>query len=147
MQTKHSNVPASYLVLIKEGKILLLLRHNTGYEDGKYSFIAGHVEKGESFTKAVIREAYEEAGIIVQEKDLQVAHIMHRKSKDSERVDVFFTSDKWEGALKNKEPEKCKELAWHDLHNLPKNVIPYIQKVIDHLKENIHYSELGWNEA
>ncbi len=142
---KNQNITASYLVLLKEGKILLLLRQNTGYEDGNYSFVAGHVEKGESFTKAAIREAYEEAGITVDEKDLRVAHIMHRKSKDSERVDVFFMVDRWEGKIENKEPSKCLELSWHPIENLPQNVIPYIRKVIAHLQENIQYSELGWN--
>ena len=63
MKVYNQNIPAAYLVLIKEKKILLLRRFNTGYEDGNYSFIAGHVEKSESFTACIIREAKEEANI------------------------------------------------------------------------------------
>ena len=57
MKTRHTNIPASYLVLFDHNKVLLLRRFNTGYEDGNYSLIAGHVEEGETFTKCIIREA------------------------------------------------------------------------------------------
>ena len=59
MKERNLNVPASYLVLMKDHKVLLLQRANTGYHDGDYSIIAGHVEKDETFTDAVIREARE----------------------------------------------------------------------------------------
>ena len=34
-----------YLVLERDGKVLLSLRENTGYEDGKWSLVAGHAEE------------------------------------------------------------------------------------------------------
>jgi 8-oxo-dGTP pyrophosphatase MutT (NUDIX family) len=141
---RNRNVPASYLVLFKNNKVLLLKRFNTGYEDGNYSFIAGHVDKGETFTQAIIREAYEEADIKFKSNDLKVIHVMHRKSIDSQRVDVFFTADKWEGKIKNKEPNKCLDLSWFGLDNLPRNIIPYIKEVINKIKRNIFYCEYGW---
>jgi NADH pyrophosphatase NudC (nudix superfamily) len=58
-KTRHQNIVAAYLVLKKKNKVLLLKRHNTGYEDGNYSVIAGHVEPGESFRQTIIREAQE----------------------------------------------------------------------------------------
>jgi 8-oxo-dGTP diphosphatase len=51
----NETIPASYLILFRDGKILLLKRANTGYEDGNYSVIAGHVEPGENFTQCIIR--------------------------------------------------------------------------------------------
>ena len=144
MKKRHKNIPASYLVLFKEDKVLLLKRFNTGYEDNKYSFIAGHVDAGETFTQAIIREAFEEAGIKLLEKDLKILHVMHRKSIDSERVDIFFTANKWTGDLKNKEPHKCSELKWFEMNKLPENVIPYIRKVIQNIKSKKIYSEFGW---
>lgn len=144
MKIRHKNIPASYLILFQNNKVLLLKRFNTGYEDNKYSFIAGHVDEGETFTEAIIREAFEEAGIKIFEKDLKVMHVMHRKSVDSERVDIFFTVKKWMGNLENMETDKCSELDWFDMENLPENVIPYIRKVIENIKNKIFYSEFGW---
>lgn len=143
----NETIPASYLVPIINGKILLLQRTNTGYMDGMYSFIAGHVEPGESFTQCVIREAKEEAGISIDPDDLEVVHIMHRDSRQKSanlRVDVFFSAKKWEGEIQNMEPEKCTDLSWFDLNDLPSNIIPYIKKVIGRIQASISYSEDGW---
>ncbi|KKT86389.1 MAG: NUDIX hydrolase, partial [Microgenomates group bacterium GW2011_GWA1_Microgenomates_45_10] len=60
---RHRIIPASYVILQRENKILLQRRYNTGYEDGNYSFVSGHVEQGESYINAIIREAKEEAGV------------------------------------------------------------------------------------
>lgn len=151
---RNKIIPASYLVLIKNNKILLQRRFNTGFQDGKYSLVAGHVDRGENFTSAIVREVKEEAGIIFKPEDLQVAHVMHRDSRIdypqgvnegiNERIDVFFTAEKWEGNLKNMEPDKCDDLSWFDLNNLPENIIPYIRQALDCINKKIFYSELGW---
>ena len=60
---RNKNIPASYIILFKDNKVLLQRRFNTGYEDGNYSIVAGHVDPGESFTKYIIRkEFYSELG-------------------------------------------------------------------------------------
>lgn len=144
---RHTNIPASYLVLIRDKKILLLRRFQTGFEDGKYSVVAGHVDPGENFTQCIIREAYEEAGIILKKEDIKVSHIMHRDSRPpegNERVDVFFTADKWKGEIINAEPEKCDDLSWFDIDHLPENTISYISEAIRHIIKGIPYSEFGW---
>jgi 8-oxo-dGTP pyrophosphatase MutT (NUDIX family) len=46
---------AVHLFLIKDEKVLLLRRFNTGYEDGNYSVIAGHLEGNENYLQAMIR--------------------------------------------------------------------------------------------
>jgi len=148
MSKTHTNVPASYLVLFRENKTLLLRRFQTGYEDGKYSVVAGHVDPGENFTQCIIREAKEEAGITLKREDLKVCHIMHRDShwaEDRERVDVFFTTDRWEGNISNMEPEKCDDLSWFDLDNLPENMIPYIRDTLHNISKGISYCEYGWS--
>jgi mutator protein MutT len=145
---RYKAVPASYLILIKDNKILMQRRFNTGYEDGKYSLPAGHVDAGENFTQCVVREIKEEIGITLKAEDVKVAHTMHRNSAEGEignRIDVFFTAEKWEGNIENKEPQKCDDLSWFDLDNTPENVIPYIKHVIDCIKNNVFYSEFGWD--
>lgn len=147
MISKHKNIPASYLLLLKNNQILLLKRHNTGYEDGNYSLIAGHVEEGETFTDAIIREAYEEANIKLKAQDLKVVHVMHRKSIDSERVDVFFTASKWQGKIENKEADKCSELLWVDIIKIPQNTVSCIKEAVQNTRNKIFYSEYGWGKT
>ena len=149
MKIRHCNIPAAYLALIKDNKILLLRHYNTGHEDGNYSMVAGHVDAGETFTECIIREAEEEAGILLEPKNLKVAHVMHRNANPGEqfeRVDVFFVADSWCGKIINKEPHKCDDLTWFDLKNLPEAVIPYIRQAVDGICKEIYYSEYGWGE-
>lgn len=153
---RNKEVPAAYAVLLKDGKILLAKRFNTGYMDGYYSLPAGHVEKGETFTQCIVRETKEEIGIDLKPEDLKTGHMMHRDSRaDSpqgvaegvnERIDVFFTAEKWGGEVKNMEPEKCDDLSWFDLNNLPENTIPYVRKAIECIKNKEFYSEFGWDK-
>ncbi|PIR98401.1 MAG: NUDIX hydrolase [Candidatus Colwellbacteria bacterium CG10_big_fil_rev_8_21_14_0_10_41_28] len=148
MKTYHKITCAAYLLPEKEGKILLLRRYNTGYEDGNYSVVAGHVDEGESILQTMIREAKEEAGIDIDEKDLELVHVMHRMkaSEKDERVDFFFRCKNWLGEIKNMEPHKCDDLSWFELSNLPDNVIPYIKEALNLIDRGQLYSEFGWND-
>lgn len=146
-QTRHQNIVAAYLVLKKQNAVLLLKRKNTGYEDGNYSVVSGHVESGESFRQTIIREAKEEANIMITEADILQTHVQHRKSSwdQSERVDVYFLIEKWNGDVTNNEPEKCESLEWHSIENLPDNTIECVKIALQALFSNIEYSEIGWN--
>lgn len=139
-------IPAVYLILIRDNKILMLRRQNTGFEDGNYSLIAGHVDENEGPTRAVSREASEEAGIHILPENIRLAHVMYRKKPDEERIDFFFIADAWEGEPRNLEPEKCDDLSWFPLDNIPENTIPHVRDVIEnHLVNKRAYSEFGLN--
>ncbi len=146
MTNRHKNIVASYLVLIKDNKVLLSKRQNTGYSDGEYSVVAGHLEPGETFTKAIIREAKEEAGIDLDQEKLVVLHVQHCKSdiNASERVHVYFTAKKWKGKIINKEAQKCEYFKWFGFDNLPSNIVPHVREAILNIKKNVFYSEQGW---
>lgn len=132
-----------HLLLIKDGKIVLLKRANTGYEDGKYGLIAGHADGDETATEAMVREAREEAGIEINPQDLEFRLVMHRKT-DREQVGFFFTAREYNGEPHNAEPEKCSELDWFALGNLPESIIPYIKKSIECIDKGVKYYEFGW---
>ncbi|QXJ29260.1 hypothetical protein J5U23_02129 [Saccharolobus shibatae B12] len=144
---RHPQILSVHLFLLKEGKILLQLRKNTGYMDGWWSVIAGHVEARESATSAMIREAMEEAGIKLSREDLVLIHVMHR-FENQERVDFFFKAIKWIGESTIKEPNKAEALRWFELGKLPENLVPYVRQAIDLglLKGQI-YSEFGWEKT
>lgn len=136
-------IASSYLLLIRDGKILLSRRFNTGYEDGNYSLPAGHIEDNESLTAGGAREIFEEIGMRVKPKDLELVHVMHRKENDI-RMDFFFTAKTDIQMPVNKEPNKCDDLRWFPLTKLPANTIPYIRHAIECYQKNIFYSEFGW---
>ena len=137
---------AVYLALIKKGEVLLLERQNTGFEDGNFGLVAGHVENTETVTNAIIREAGEEAGITISPDDLTFFHIMQRASiKDRIYVDFFFSAENWKGKIINMEPAKCNRLKWFPINNLPDNTIPYIKLVLqNHLNNLTVFSEYGF---
>jgi 8-oxo-dGTP diphosphatase len=140
-------IPACYLMLLDGSKILLSRRYNTGYEDGNYSLVAGHVDQEESFTECMIREANEEAGITLHSQDVTFSHLMHRNRDTSEkvgRVDIFFIVRKWQGEVVNKEPNKCDDLSWFELDALPDNLIHHVRVAIEKSLKSESYSEDGF---
>lgn len=136
-------IASGFLMLIKNGKILLIRRAHTGYHDGDYSLPAGHVENNESVMDSTVRESFEEIGIRVNQKDLIFVHALHNKENDI-RLFFFFRAKRWSGEPYNKEPEKCSDFQWFPLKKLPLNTIPYIRQAIQSYQKKIVYSERGW---
>lgn len=132
-----------HLVLIKDGQVLLLKRDNTGYEDGNYSVVAGHVDGDETARQAMCREASEEAGLSIEPTDLRMSHVIHRMETE-ERVSFFFSPVAWQGEPWNREPHKCSELAWYPVEAMPTNMIPYVRHAIEQVLSGNQYSEYGW---
>ncbi len=141
--TRFKLILSVYLFFIKDGKILLLRRANTGYEDGNYGVPSGHADGGEPAKEAACREGLEEANVKVDPKTIKPAHFMHRHQED-ERFDAFFAVEEWEGEPTNSEPEKCDDLSWFPLDNLPDNTIPYVRQAIERYQKGEPYSEFGW---
>ncbi|WP_182629415.1 NUDIX hydrolase [Clostridium chromiireducens] len=140
MSKKRFQMPvAVHLLLIREGKILLLRRFNTGYEDGNYSVVAGHSDGNEDVKSAMIREARVE----IKPNNIKFASVMHRKL-DDERIDFFFTADSWDGEITNMEPQKCDDLSWFEIDDLPYNVIPYIKRAIENYIAGVQFDIYGW---
>ena len=138
-------IASVYLLFKKDDNILLLRRANTGYEDGNYGLVAGHLDQGESLREAAVREAKEESGVDIELSDLVLKTTMHRR-QDDERVDYFFEVTHWEGEIINTEPDKCDDLSWFPMTNLPENVIPYIKQAIEASRDNVIYTEFGWDK-
>lgn len=136
-------IASVYLIIIRNNRVLLLRRQNTGYEDGNYGLPAGHVEDNESITSALSREVKEEIGLDIKPEEATLVHVMHRKEKDI-RADFFFTAQNIQGEPKNMESEKCDDLSWFPLNKLPKNIIHYIKIAIQSSQERKIYSEKGW---
>ena len=137
-------IPEVHLILERDNQLLLLRRYNTGYEDGNYSLVAGHVDGGETFAAAMVREAWEEAGLELVGSQLELMHTMHRLS-DTERLSLFFRAVEWQGEPRNVEPHKCDDLSWFNRHTLPENMVPYIRAALGYFEQGKPYSEFGWS--
>jgi 8-oxo-dGTP diphosphatase len=135
---------AAYLILVKDGQVLLLRRANTGYQDGNYSLVAGHLDGAETAKQCIIREAKEEANLKLRPADLEVVHVMHEYRTDKEYIDIYLKTKTWEGDITNMEPDKCDELKWYSLENLPNNIIPKVKLALENTKKKIFYGEIGW---
>ena len=127
----------------EEDKVLLLLREKTGWQDGNYGLISGHVEHNEGAMQAMVREALEEGGIEIDPSDLKFVHVMHRRS-DRIYSDFFYECRKWKGLVENREPDKCGGLVFVSEKELPHNTIPYILQAIRCVSKGENYSEMGW---
>lgn len=135
-------VAAAYVALMREGpggrdEVLLLLRDGTGYMDGYWAMPAGHVDPGESMHEAAVREAAEEAGVLVDAGDLTPVTVLHRFERGGppveQRVDAFFTARRWSGVPALQEAEKAAAMGWFPVDELPEPVVPHERLVLDAL--------------
>jgi len=132
-----------HLLFFREDQVLLLRRFNTGYADGQYSVPAGHLDGGETVLAAAVREGGEETGLRLEEGNIAFSSVVHRYDAD-ERVDFFVHIRSWQGEPVNTEPDKCDELCWVPVEELPENVIPYVRKAIQNHRDGIPFDEFGW---
>jgi len=125
---RFSLVPAAYVALVQDGRVLLQQRQNTGYMDGHWSFsAAGHLERDESVHAAAVREVYEELGVRIREVDLEPVCTIHRRQSErdgGQRVDFFFTVSSWSGEPTVSEPERSGGIRWVELSALPGPLVP-----------------------
>lgn len=140
-------IPEVSVIIRKHNKILFVLREKTGYADGMYALPGGHVEPGENFTDAGVRESLEEVNVSTTRADLKPLITMQRlgRGADDVRVGVVFEATKWSGEPKSMEPERHGPIAWFDADNLPYDKIMSFQAACLKAIATGHiYSELGW---
>ncbi|WP_308121786.1 NUDIX hydrolase [Actinotalea ferrariae] len=131
-------VAASYVVLRRQDEVLLQRRRGTGYMDGLWGLLAGHVDAGESVVDAAVREAHEEGAVGIEPSDLVPLTTLHRFEPGGpaveQRCDVFFETRRWAGEPRIAEPTNAAEMAWFPLDDLPDDVVPHERLVLDHLR-------------
>jgi 8-oxo-dGTP diphosphatase len=140
-------VPSVFAAIIKDGKVLLLRRSNTGWMDGYYDLPAGHLEDQERLKDGAIRELKEEAGLDARPEDLQLIHVhQNHHVPESPHYGFIFLVKKWSGEAKLMEPNKSDDMGFFPLDKLPTKITPYVKDALDRLgaeEVTFSYNEPG----
>ena len=123
------NVELTVLCLIQDGNRLLL--QNRVKEDWKgYTFPGGHVEAGESFVDAVVREMKEETGLEILNP--RIVGIKQFPITDGRYIVLLFKATEFIGTVVSSDEG---EMEWVDIDKLSEvNVVEDfrdLMKVID----------------
>ena len=93
---------------------------------------AGHINEGENQYDALIREAKEELDIEIDLKNIINSYVVLRRNffeidgkKLEPYIDYYFEISKCKGTPKIVEFNKCEELIWANIDNLPEPFINY----------------------
>lgn len=133
---------AVYLIIKNEkNEILLQRRQGTKLWPGFLALPAGHIDEGENAYEAAIREAKEELGIIISKENIIDSFVVNRRNKSlMPYFDVYFEINNYTGIIKINEPEKCSELVWCEINNLPDDMIDFEIEAIKNNQLGIKFS-------
>jgi 8-oxo-dGTP diphosphatase len=99
----------------------ILVGKRTGSHARKYSIPGGHLDPGETFEKAAIREIKEETNLDI--KSPQVIAITNNLETYNEEgmhyLSVILLVSEFSGRLRIVEPDKCERWLWVDPRRLP----------------------------
>ncbi|MDF3299484.1 NUDIX hydrolase [Streptomyces tropicalis] len=128
------------------GEILLGLRHpDSAFAGELWHFLAGHCEQ-ESAVSCLVREADEEAGLLIRPEDVEFAHAVHLVDEPGgpPRMQLVFRARRWEGEPRLREPDKCLAWTWWRPDHLPEPIVPYTRAAIEGILTGRRYTEMGW---
>ncbi len=78
---------------------------------GYISLLIALAAQGESVQQTAVREAKEEIGVDLLERDIKVLSFLQRFNGKREYFDIFCEVSKWTGTISNMEPKKCRYWA------------------------------------
>ena len=123
---------AVHMIITNNDKILLQKRKGSKLWPGYYALPAGHIDDGENQFNALVREAQEELGIEIDPNKIVNSYVVLRRNffeidgKQLEPyIDYYFEIDDYKGIPKIMEEEKCDELIWSSIDDLPEPFINY----------------------
>ncbi|OEV03756.1 hypothetical protein AN219_37955 [Streptomyces nanshensis] len=144
--TAQPNGIGAHLLFERDGAVLLGKRASDAvFAPDTWHLPAGGVER-ESARSGAVREAAEELGLHLDERDLELVHVVHVfEPRDGlPRLQMFFRAPS-RAEPRNSEPDKCSALGWFPYAALPDPVVDYTRQALAHIQTGSPYSEWGWS--
>lgn len=132
---------------ILTARLLLEYREHTLYlsqakSNGESFTLPGGKIEGEEYAKeALIREAFEEAGIILTKKSLHLVHVVYKKLHSTTEIIFFFRAAAWKGELKVNEPDKFKDTVWLPNDEPPSRLPAVIKSAMNKIAKGKIFSQ------
>ena len=120
------------LLLMRNGRILLRERANTGYGDGAYEPPSGQLADRETIVETAIRVA-STAGIVIGGENVSLAHVMHDLSGGG-RIAFFLSVSGWTG--QPAAPDVC----WFPVGDLPTNMLDRARVALRNYADGMRFS-------
>ena len=154
VQHRRTVVVDVILLLMRNGRILLRERVNTGYGDGAYEPPTGQLADQETIVETAIRVASAEAGIPIRAGNVSLAHVMQDVSGGG-RIAFFLTVSGWQGEYTSP------DARWFPVGNLPTNMLDRSRVALRNYAEGMRFStypafnpagpallrDTGWQDA
>ena len=121
------------LLLVRNGRILLRERANTGFGDGAYEPPTGQLAERETIVETAVRVAWADAGVVISAENVSLAHVMQDVS-GSGRIAFFLTVAGWEGEYTSP------DVRWFGVGNLPTNMLDRSRVALRNYAQGMRFS-------
>jgi 8-oxo-dGTP diphosphatase len=120
------------LLLMRNGRILLRERANTGYGDGAYEPPSAELADRETIVETAIRAALA-TGIVVGGEHVSLAHVMHDVS-GSGRIAFYLSVSGWTGQ------PTSPDVRWFPVGDLPTNMLDRARVALRNYADGMRFS-------
>lgn len=118
MHNERPKVGLGIYIFNSDNKLLLLKRQGS-HGAGTWTAPGGHLEYGQSFLDCARMEAMEESGLRINEIEVLGVTNDIFESEGKHYITVHCLALSWEGEAKIMEKEKCLDMGWFSLDELP----------------------------
>ncbi|WP_221354654.1 phosphotransferase [Streptomyces beigongshangae] len=141
---RHTEPVDVHLILRRETadgpRVLLSRRAGQVYAAGLWHLPSGHLDgPHEDVVTALIREAREETGVVIDPAGVRAAVTVHHRSPGgASHTGHFFEVRWWKGEPEIAEPDVCDAMGWAPLTALPAPMVAYCRAGLDAYTASAH---------